>query len=146
MSVSKSYSGNCLCGAVEYEATISKPHIDACHCGMCRRQTGGPVMAVIADSLEVKDEADLGVYSSSDWAERCFCRKCGSNLFYRLKNGVIISVHAGSMNGIEDFTFKTEIFIEDKPNFYAFSGDRRRMTGAEVIAEVMGKTEGSDNG
>jgi len=142
MSDPETYSGHCLCGAVEYEATISKPHIDACHCGMCRRQIGGPVMAVIADSLEVKDEAELGVYSSSDWAERCFCRKCGSNLFYRLKNGAMISVHAGSLNGIGDFTFDTEIFIEDKPDFYDFAGDRKRMTGAEVIAAFMGGTEG----
>ena len=35
-------------------------------------------------SLKIEDTTHLGVYRSSDWAERCFCNKCGTVLFYRL--------------------------------------------------------------
>ncbi|MDX2287894.1 MAG: GFA family protein, partial [Hyphomicrobiaceae bacterium] len=75
-------TGGCLCGAVKFAAT-PKPHddgvhVDACHCAMCRRQVGGPLMAVACDKVEVTAGAYLGVYQSSAWAERCFCKRCGS--------------------------------------------------------------------
>ncbi|MGC8713094.1 MAG: hypothetical protein ACP5RH_11940 [Leptodesmis sp.] len=35
--------GKCLCGAITV-TTPDKPHIDACHCGMCWRWGGGPAL------------------------------------------------------------------------------------------------------
>lgn len=39
-------SGNCLCGAVQFSAKQASNHVGACHCGMCRKWGGGPLMAV----------------------------------------------------------------------------------------------------
>jgi hypothetical protein len=52
---------------------------------MCRRWTAGPYLTVdCGDSFNVSDAAAVEVYRSSDWAERAFCKRCGSRLFYRL--------------------------------------------------------------
>lgn len=143
-------TGRCLCGAVKFKATpkVEKDgmHVDACHCGMCRRQVGGPMMAVNLESApEIEDDSQVGVHQSSDWAERVFCRNCGSNLFYQLKDGSVYTVNAGALDDLSDARLATEIFIDDKPAFYDFAQQTRKMTGQEVI-EMFSGGQGDDNG
>ena len=38
--------GRCLCSAVKFSAKNISNNVGACHCGMCRRWGGGPLMAV----------------------------------------------------------------------------------------------------
>jgi len=66
--------------------------VGACYCGMCRRWGGGPLLAVdCGTSVRLTGEEHVGVFASSKWAERGFCKQCGSHLFYRLKqNGQYI--------------------------------------------------------
>ncbi|MEO1018922.1 MAG: hypothetical protein AAFY56_14695 [Pseudomonadota bacterium] len=74
------YQGRCICGAVRFLVEVSKKEIDCCHCSMCRRWGGGPALSVMADGPpRFDDEAALGVYRSSAWAERVFCKTCGSS-------------------------------------------------------------------
>ena len=132
-------TGRCLCGAVTFsvtpEAHDDGVHVDACHCGMCRRQIGGPLLGVtLAGAPEIDDAAAVRVYESSPWAERLFCGVCGTNLFYRIKDGSMHTVHAGALDDLSDGRLAVEIFIDDKPGYYAFAGDRKRMTGEEVMA------------
>ncbi|MHA7872514.1 MAG: GFA family protein [Hyphococcus sp.] len=128
-------TGQCLCGAVKFRATPKNNHVDACHCSMCRRHAGGPVFAIDCGSnLTLEDDAQLGVYESSEWAERCFCKKCGSSLFWRLKDGSMHTVFAGAFDDLDGLDFTTEIFIDEKPGFYSFSQPTKKMTGAEVFA------------
>ena len=132
-------TGGCLCGAVKFTAT-PKPHedgvhVDACHCSMCRRQVGGPLMAVACDAVEVTaGDAYLGVYQSSDWAERCFCKRCGSNLFWRMRNGSFFTVNAGSLDDLSDAKFTAQIFIDQKPDYYDFAQPTPKLTAAQVRA------------
>lgn len=132
-------TGRCLCGAVAFRATPKAHedgvHVDACHCGMCRRSVGGPLMGVELDGpLRIDDTTHLGVYASSDWAERLFCKVCGSNLFYRLTDGSMHTVNAGALDDLSDAKFTMEIFIDDKPDYYDFAQPTKKMTGADVMA------------
>lgn len=139
-------TGRCLCGAVKFTAVPKARHIDACHCGMCRRAVGGPLMAVtLAAAPLIEDESALRVYQSSDWAERLFCGTCGSNLFYRLRDGRMHSVNAGALDDLGEFEFTTEIFIDEKPGFYSFAGETRKLTGAEVYA-LFADDQDTDHG
>jgi hypothetical protein len=128
-------SGGCLCGAVRFAAAPPNREVGACHCGMCRRWTAGPFLCVdCGDTLEVSDPTNLGVYRSSEWAERCFCKKCGTPLFYRL---VGKNLHFASAEAFDDrggFKFTSQIFIDDKPAYYEFANETHNMTGAEVFA------------
>lgn len=129
-------SGGCLCGAVRYTAVPEKPEMDVCHCRMCRRWSGGVLMSVPCNDLVIEDERALGRYASSEWAERLFCKECGTSLFWRFQNDESghVAVAFQSFDDLAPVSFAEEIFIDEKPALYEFAGARRRKTGAEVIA------------
>ena len=71
----------CLCGSVNFEIELStsEPEVAACHCSMCRKWLGGPMLAIDSGKLmNVSGESFITRYSSSEWAERGFCNKCGT--------------------------------------------------------------------
>jgi len=120
---SKRIEGQCLCGAVTVQATPVRRHVEACHCTMCRRWG------------EIDGGEHVVRYRSSEWAERGFCGRCGSNLFFHyLPNG-----NHGFLAGLfPDDTLlplSEEIFIDQKPGYYAFAGDAGKLTRAEVLAK-----------
>lgn len=125
--------GSCLCGAIE----VSAPDVEAiglCHCSMCRRWSGGPMFGVhCGPEVSFKGDAPTA-YASSDWAERGFCAKCGTHLFYRLLPTGEYVVPAGMFQDAR-FRLTEEIFIDEKPAFYALANDTEKMTGAEVFAK-----------
>lgn len=127
--------GRCLCGAVEFSLSLKHPTFGACHCSMCRKWGGGPLLTVDTDiPVQYIREDQIRVYSSSDWAERGFCATCGSHLFYRLKQSGFYAVPVGLLDEPEDLTFDLQVFIDEKPSGYCFSNQTRTMTGEEVAA------------
>lgn len=78
-------TGGCLCGAVQFE--ISKADVGTmyCHCRMCQKFTGSPVMAGTTFPIAaVKYTVGLPkYYQSSNIAKRGFCSDCGSSLLYQ---------------------------------------------------------------
>jgi len=131
----KILSGGCLCGAVRFTAAPKNRHIDTCHCGMCRKWTAGPMFTIdCSGTLKIEDETYLGVYRSSDWAERCFCRQCGTSLFYRLVGGDLIAVSAETLDNRSGYQFVMQIFVDEKPSYYDFANKTKSMTGPEVFA------------
>lgn len=77
-------TGGCLCGSVRYEAGGEPRYSLYCHCSMCRRATGQPIVAgvyfAVADVHFTEGEAQR--YRSSPHAERGFCGTCGTPIFY----------------------------------------------------------------
>ncbi len=133
--MTNSMSGGCLCGAVRFTATPENDEMGACHCGMCRRWSGGPYLAVsCGESVKVEDEAVLKSYASSEWGERVFCSNCGTSLFWRMRDGSHTSVAVSAFDDPGAFRFTREIFIDEKPGNYAFANETTKMTGAEVVA------------
>ncbi|POF30207.1 GFA family protein [Roseibium marinum] len=132
--MSERLSGGCLCGAVRFTAVPEKPEMGVCHCSMCRRWTGGVFMAVGCGDVQVEDEDALGVYKSSGYGERVFCKTCGTTLFWRMADGSHTSVSAQAFDDPSVFKFTTEIFVDEQPANYAFANDTSKMTGPEVIA------------
>ena len=129
-------SGNCLCGAVQFSAKQVSNHVGACHCGMCRKWGGGPLMAVeCGTAVSFEGEDQIRIYNSSDWAERGFCKQCGSHLFYRLKGSGQYFIPVGLFNQQESFVFDHQVFIDRKPLFYSFADNTENMTEAEVFAK-----------
>ena len=128
-------SGGCLCGAVRFTADPNGRRFGVCHCSMCRRWTAGVFFAVeCEDRVRIEDETYLGVYRSSGWAERGFCQKCGTPLFYRMTGQGYYAVSLEALDDREGFTFVNQIFIDDKPPYYDFANATRTMTGADVAA------------
>ncbi len=131
-----SATGRCLCGAVTFTAEDVDSHVHACHCSMCRRWGGGPFLAAQVGSVRFDGEDHVRVYDSSDWAQRGFCKTCGSNLFYRLKEPEMYVLPTGLFDDAEPFKVAGEIYIDEKPDGYAFAGDHPRLTGAEFLTSI----------
>lgn len=130
-------TGGCLCGKVSFTLSEMPETVSACHCAICRTWSGGPFFAVhTEDTPMIEGEENVTWYESSDWAERGFCAGCGANLFYRLKGDPPeYVVSAGALKDASGLTLAEQIFIEEKPAYYAFAGDIPALTGEEVFAK-----------
>ena len=85
----------CLCGDVSLEVEHDK-HVHACHCGMCRTWGSGATFSLIAAKPpKIDGEANISRYHSSEWAERAFCKNCGTHLFYHFLPNDSYFVFAG---------------------------------------------------
>lgn len=78
-------------------------------------------------------DENISVFASSDWAERGFCRQCGSHLFYRLKDREQYHIPVGLLESCEGLVFTHQVFIDEKPALYSFSNKTTDLTGAEVF-------------
>lgn len=78
--------GKCLCGAVAFTITLPTKWCAHCHCSMCRRAHGAPIVTfcgVDAAQFRITAGADhLTRYASSPGARRSFCNVCGSTLLF----------------------------------------------------------------
>ena len=127
--------GRCLCGGV----TVTTPDnvgMNACHCGMCRRWGGGPLMSVHGGSdVQFEGAANIATFQSSEWAERAFCKVCGTHLYYRLLTANDHALSVGLFQEGQMFEFEEQIFIDQKPDYYDFANDTAKLTEAEVFAK-----------
>jgi hypothetical protein len=130
-------SGKCLCGAVSFLVEEVSPQVHACHCSMCRNWCGGPGLAVKVGRIEFTGEEHIGRYDSSAWADRGFCRRCGTSLFYRLKEANQYFVWQGTFNDQTPFRLTGEIYVDEKPSGYEFAGAHPRLTAAEFLASLQ---------
>ena len=89
-------AGHCLCGAIKFVAKVRNTDHGVCHCGMCRRWSGGSgLFAVAVDSVKFDGEGNLARYDSSAWGQRCFCKTCGTNIAYFVKPKQAYLTHMG---------------------------------------------------
>jgi hypothetical protein len=74
--------GGCLCGAVRYRVEGQPLHAGYCHCRMCQRAAGAPVVAWGAWPADrfAWLQGKPGRFASSAKGERSFCPSCGTSL------------------------------------------------------------------
>ncbi|RUR30753.1 aldehyde-activating protein [Vreelandella nanhaiensis] len=107
---------------------------------MCRKWGGGPLLvAEFAHEVSFTGAEHITTFSSSEWAERGFCKQCGTHLFYRLKQERHYAIPVGLLDS-SDWTFTEQIFIDQKPDFYAFSNNTNMLTEEEVFAQHSNKS------
>ena len=77
--------GGCQCGRIRFQAAVDPDGAYLCHCRMCQRATGAPVVAwlTVRRAAFAWIEGEPAVYRSSPKAERLFCRRCGAQLVFR---------------------------------------------------------------
>ncbi len=136
MSNNVKASGQCLCAAVTISAQAMSTDVGACHCNMCRKWSGGPLLAVDCQSeVKITGKENVTVFDSSEWAERGFCNKCGTHLFYHLKQNDQYIIPVGLFGDNKDFNFDHQVFIDEKPHYYSFANKTKDMTGEELFAQ-----------
>src|SRR5262245_3341237 len=114
--------GKCLCGSILINAESVSTSLGVCHCTMCRKWSGGPWLGVDCGAEVSFEGGDKpAIFASSAWAERGFCQKCGTHLFYRLKEPLRYFVAAALFDNIADYRFDHQVFIDEKPAYYNFA-------------------------
>tara|TARA_B100000035_G_C20800417_1_gene465211 strand:+ start:323 stop:631 length:309 start_codon:yes stop_codon:yes gene_type:complete len=82
--------------------------------------------------LNFKNEAEIGRYSHSSWAERGFCKKCGTNLFYRMKKSNHYFLMLGVIDDEITLNFDEQQFIDEKPNHFSFTNATKVISKKEM--------------
>lgn len=130
--------GNCLCGGVKLEGKgVAK--LTVCHCEQCRRWTGGAAIGVMFDGGVTLTESEaMNWYPSSPWAERGFCKTCGSSVAYRIKSDpTTLYAQAGIFDIPPGNEIAEHIFVDSKPDYYEFADDSPRLTAQETMAQYQ---------
>lgn len=129
------HAASCLCGQTQIEASFDSYEIGTCHCSMCRKWSAGPFMSLESKhKVNVSPAENVGVFVSSEWAERAFCKLCGSCLYYKLRGREHYYVPVDLFESLPEVKFTHQVFIDEKPEHYDFANETHNMTGAEIFA------------
>jgi len=82
--------------------------------------------------VEFKGADQISTYPSSEWAERAFCKRCGTHLYYKLLATGEYFVPAGAFDSA-DFELASQIYVDKKPAYYAFSNQTDMLTEQQVM-------------
>ncbi len=78
-------TGQCLCRAIRFSVNEPPFASDHCHCSVCRKVSGAPVMSWLdfkRSALTWHTEPPTE-FASSEFVRRGFCNQCGTTLTYR---------------------------------------------------------------
>lgn len=138
-----------MCGAVRFAADAAHHDFNACHCEMCRRWTGSALLAVtVPDAGVIWSGAEhIARFQSSAWAERGWCMRCGSSLFYKTTDATLFPIEweipLGLFDAPNGMTMTREIYVDQKTDSFAYAGEREQLTEAQVLALYGVTTEGA---
>ena len=125
--------GGCLCGAVRFKAGLTKREFGACHCEMCRRWTGSALLGMTVPEGNVVwvGEEHIASRQTSAWAMRAWCRECGSNLYFKVtvqnEWSGNVELPIGLFDDANGLTMANEIYIDHKPDSFAYAGEGRKL-------------------
>jgi hypothetical protein len=103
---------------------------------MCRRWAGSAVFCAATERVTFEGKDFVGRFDSSEWAQRGFCTRCGTHLFYFLKPTGMHLMSVGTFDDQGAFRLVREIFIDRKPAGFAFAGDHERWTEKETFERL----------
>ena len=120
--------GGCLCGKIRYRVKGPPLHTEYCHCSMCRRAGGAPVVAWADyphDRLTwLQGEPTL--YRSSPSAQRGFCPTCGSSLLFQWNGTDFLSITIGTLDHPERIAPQGHIYHADRVPWFQIADDLPR--------------------
>lgn len=93
-------TGSCLCGDVAFAASGRAMAAHECHCIQCRRWSGH-VWAYVTmrwDALRFDRQDGLRWYRHTPRAQRGFCGRCGTSLFWQPEGSGRVDVSAGAFD------------------------------------------------
>lgn len=125
-------TGGCLCGSVRYEIKGSLRDVVNCHCEMCQKVYGAFGAHTKARKVNIKLTKSDGLtyYKTSEVAQRGFCNKCGSSLFWEPFELDATGIAAGSLDDSSDLKTMGHIFVGEKADFYDITDDHPQFTAS----------------
>ena len=115
--------GGCLCSSVRYQIVGALGLAEHCHCSMCRKAHGAAFSSnalVPTSNLTIVAGAELvSEFESSPNRRKCFCSKCGSQLFIRRVNKPEYTVVAlGTIDGDPGVRPERHVFVGSRAPWF----------------------------
>jgi hypothetical protein len=128
--------GRCLCGAVTIRTALYRRAVTACHCGICRRWTGGAFFAFGADAAATAVDGPVRVFGSSSFAQRATCGTCGSVLWWQRTEQAepAYALAAGLFPEAGLFPLTRELYADEAIGCLQLKGGQLRVTRAAYEA------------
>lgn len=130
--MTKIYSGECHCGAVRFEVTLSQglTGVRRCNCSYCRMRGAVVVMAEQGALAVAEGDHNLARYRfHSRSVEHFFCRICGIYTHHqRRSDPTAFAVNVACLDGVSPFDFP-EVPVSDGQNHPSDTGLSPRVAG-----------------
>ena len=105
MNNGNTYSGQCFCGAVQFEVTGEPVAMGYCHCGDCRLWSASPVNAFTlwkTEAIKVTQGEDkIRTYNKTPKSSRKWCANCGGHLFTDHPHWALVDVYAAMIPSLQ---------------------------------------------
>jgi hypothetical protein len=127
------FEGGCFCGALRYRF-VGVFDAGYCHCSICRRTTGAPVIAWVNTgraSFTLTRGAPKFVATSAEF-ERAFCDACGTITYTRSRDPggwPYVSVHHGTIDGCERIEPRVHLCYADRLSWLHIDDDLLKVEG-----------------
>jgi hypothetical protein len=112
--------GACNCGAVSFTLAQRPTEATACHCRMCRRQSGHFFASanLPKSAVQISGAEHITWYRSSEKVRRGFCSRCGCWLFWEPLFRDWTSVALGALHDTGGLQLERHIFVADQGSYY----------------------------
>lgn len=132
--------GGCSCGRVRIVAAGPPAWVGICHCGSCRRATGGVLVAACGfPRRAVRIEGDsLRYFASSADVRRGFCANCGTSLCYesdRWPDDIHLMV--GALQEPDELRPQFHIFAAERLNWLCLADPLPRYRTTPSAGELV---------
>ena len=126
--------GSCLCGEIEFTATLPSKWCAHCHCQLCRKAHGaGYVTWLGFETAQVtisKGVNHLKWFESTPGAERGFCDRCGSSVFFRSERWQDeLHIALGCIDGDVDRQPQANVFFDNHVNWMSIDSTLKQVDG-----------------
>jgi hypothetical protein len=134
------YIGGCLCGQLRYQSSVGPNDTGYCHCRLCQRSTGAPVLAWASfpvDGFEYS-KGSPAIYQSSEHGHREFYSNCGTQIAFRESNhATTVDVNTGSLDDPSTTPPQIHIWCQSQIEWFD--------TRDELPRYKMGEENGGDS-
>jgi hypothetical protein len=124
---SRTLTGRCLCGAVEYEVADAFDYAMNCHCSNCRRATGSafkPFAGIERNQLRItRCDKPVSIHGDEEAAHDVHCGACGSLLYSVVRGGAYVHVTMGTLVDEPGIRPSKHIFVGSKAPWYEITDD-----------------------
>lgn len=123
-------TGNCLCGAVSWQAQGELRGMAHCHCSMCRKAHGASFVTWVVAPLDsfsfTSGKKEIQHYESSPGFVRAFCGECGSSVPDPAGKQQV-AMPAGCLNDDPEIRPTAHIFVPSKAPWVKINDDLRQF-------------------
>ena len=136
-------AGSCFCGAVRFEVELPGLFCGHCHCSMCRRSHGSPLVtwfAVPRARFALRASATLQRFASSDHGTRSFCATCGSTLFCEsARHPSTVDIVLANMDDAIDRNPESHAYFDSRATWVEVSDGLPRLGGESGVEPLHGE-------